>query len=194
MVVETSSTITSFMQSDFINKNFLITIVSMMLSGFIGAYINEFFRNYPIFSLRFKLVNKNLEYYNLKVGLFLARGVAKDIEWKVICKTNNNYVRDFLNLQYGKFDILKENESRFLFDIHSNDYKNYRLYENTEIVIKFKIFTFIPRTQSLKLDLRKYLSFDDLVNSNNPDLKELINQTSSLKLEAEKEFKEKFNA
>jgi len=156
-----------------------------VIAGVVGAYMNEFFRNKPNFSLCFDICNKNFDYYNIKVGLRVVKGHARDIKWKVGYTGENEELKNYFNLQQGSFEIMKENESRFLFDIRSDVYKNGELFKNTYILIEHKILKIIPCKQKLNLDLKQYLSFEDAIKN-----KDLIELSSHMRLEAKKAFKQ----
>jgi hypothetical protein len=134
-------------------EELLIQILLMLGSGFMGAWFNEFFRNRPIFSLRFSLENKNIESFDLKIGLELKKGLAKNVAWYVEYTSNNEKLKDYFDLQKGNFQIVKKGEAKYLFSIRSDDYKNFELWKYVKIIVEYDFI--IKRKEKLIFDLKE---------------------------------------
>jgi hypothetical protein len=142
-------------------EELLIQILLMLGSGFMGAWFNEFFRNRPIFSLRFSLENKNIEAFDLKIGLELKKGLAKNVAWYVEYTGNNEKLKDYFDLQKRNFQIVKEGEAKYLFSIRSDDYKNFELWKYVKIIVEYDFI--IKRKEKLIFDLKE-LPLGDAIN------------------------------
>jgi len=159
-------------------NNIILTIIG----GTIGAATNEFFRNQPVFGLKFYLGNKNLEAFDLKVGIEIKKGIAKNVKWSVQYTGNNNDFKNFFEFQKGEFKIIKEGESRYIFSIRSDDYKNFEFWEHVKIIIEYGFILCLKRKQELIFDLRE-LPFDDAIKN-----KELVDLSSYLVKNVKKNF------
>lgn len=159
-------------------------ILSSLIGGFIGAWIHEQFRNLPVFVLVFSILNKNLNFFDIQVGIKLVKGVARNIFWELEYTGQQKEFSEKIKYYKGNFSILKEGDIRFLFDTSSFEYKEYELYETLFVKINYKIFYIIPKVTKIKLDIREFLSFEDAIKH-----KELIEESSYLYKEVKREFK-----
>jgi len=156
----------------------IIQILLMLGSGFIGAWFNEFFRNLPIFGLRFSLGNKNMEAYDLKIGLEVKKGVIKNVFWYVEYTGSVKEFKDYFDFQKGNFQIVKEGEVKYLFSIRSDDYKNFELWKYVKIIVEYDLILYIKRKEKLVFDLKE-LSLEDAIKH-----KELVEMSSYLREKA----------
>jgi hypothetical protein len=164
----------------------LIKILLMLGSGFIGAWFNEFFRNRPIFSLRFSLGNKNIEAFDLKIGLEVKKGLAKNIVWYVEYTGTNEKLKDYFDFQKGNFQIVKEGEAKYLFSVNSDDYKNFELWKYVRIIVKYNFIFGIKFRKKLVFDLKE-LPLEDAIKH-----KELVELSSYLREKAKEGIKNLF--
>jgi hypothetical protein len=156
----------------------LIKILPILGSGFIGAWLNEFFRNLPIFSLRFSLGNKNIEAFDLKIGLEVKKGLAKNVNWYVEYTGGVKEFKDYFDFQKGSFQIIKEGEVKYLFSIRSDDYKNFELWKYVKIIVEYDVILKIKRKEKLIFDLKE-LPLEDAIKH-----KELVELSSYLREKA----------
>jgi hypothetical protein len=164
----------------------LIKILLMLGSGFIGVWLNEFFRNLPIFSLRFSLGNKNIEAFDLKIGLEVKKGLAKNIVWYVEYTGTNEKLKDYFDFQKGNFQIIKEGEVRYLFNIRSDNYKNFELWKYVKIIVEYDFILKIKRKEKLIFDLKE-LPLEDAIKH-----KELVELNSYLREKAKEGLEKSF--
>ena len=157
-------------------------ILLIIISAFLGAYFNEIFRNMPVLGLRFYLANKNIEAFDLKIGVEVKKGVVRKLKWYVKYTGSDKELKNYFEFQQGNFNILKEGDSRYLFAVNSDGYKNLELWKYVKIVFHFKLFGFIPWKQELILDLKE-ISFEEAIKN-----KELIKESSYLMIKAKEEF------
>jgi hypothetical protein len=167
--------------------NELLQILLMLGSGFIGAWLNEFFRNSPIFSLKFSLGNKNKGSYDLKIGLELKKGIGKNVSWYVEYTGDIKEFKDYFDFQKGSFQIIKEGEARYLFDISSDNYKNFEFWKYVKIIVEYDLILYIKRKEKLVFDLKE-LSFEDAIKH-----KELVELSSYLREKAKEGTEYLFN-
>lgn len=182
-----TSTILNYIILDLFS-GFVGSVIGAIIGGIITWKATKFLikeQEKPIFTLIFKITNKSLEAFPIKIGIKNLGGTAKDIKWYLKGNIPEENLYD-----KGDIPIMGRNESRYLLDLSYQAFLNImKESKNFELVIEFFDRFGSKDKQEIPLSLYKMGDFEIATDANN---REIIEVSKKLYQEAKKEFQSMF--